>query len=119
RGVAEDRHVRTEPVDDHPLNPPADHVDYLLMHLRRIVGTVAYVHMVRSAKPRQPVDKYLRGRSRIEQGIHRDFAYVPSRGVPLALGRKTVRRAGVVAGFGLQCGGGSDRRSLTRLLTEA
>ena len=39
------------PVNDGPVQSPADHVCYLLLHLRGVIGGVTHNHVVAKAEP--------------------------------------------------------------------
>lgn len=68
--------VRSVPVDDHAINAAADHVVDLAVDLVRVGRTVAHVHMIRLSEPDHQVGVDLGTVSRIQQGMHVDFADV-------------------------------------------
>jgi hypothetical protein len=70
------RIVGAVPVDDDTIDTAADHVSNLAFHLCRVGGTVADIHVVRSAKPQKHVRVNFDGTPSRQQGMDIDFAYI-------------------------------------------
>ena len=75
--------VRAVPVDDHAINPTADHVRDLPMDLLCIGRVVAHTHMVRTAEPQQQMGIDLGRRARIQQTVNVNFT--DARGSPITV----------------------------------
>jgi len=93
------RIARPIPIDDHSINPAADHVVDLALDLGRVRGTVSHVHMVRFAEPKHQVRVNLGGRAGIKQRIHINLADIARAQVAVRLRGKAVGGAGVVRGL--------------------
>ncbi len=88
--------VRTIPINDHAIDSAADHIGDLLVNLRRVVGTVPDVHVIRSTEPHHQVRVHLSRRAGIKQRVHTHLADIAGASVTIRLLGKTVRRAGVI-----------------------
>lgn len=53
--------VRSIPIDDDAIDPPADHVRDLIVDLGCVRGAVANVHVVRPTKPQKQMGVHLGG----------------------------------------------------------
>ena len=102
--------VLSVPIDDHSIDSTAHHVVNLTLHLRRIRGAVAYIHVVRSPEPQQQMGINLRRRPRVKQSVNVNLAYVSRASIVIRLSRKAICRASVVGSLGRQSCGGYDVR---------
>jgi len=64
------------PVDDGSVNPTAQHVIHLLLHLQEVAGNIADIHVVAKAEPGNQMGVNLGRRSGIEQAADGRFADV-------------------------------------------
>lgn len=55
--------VRPVPIDDHSIDAAAHHIANLAVNLRRIIGTVADIHVARTAEPQHQVSVDFRRRT--------------------------------------------------------
>jgi hypothetical protein len=99
------RVVLSEPIDNHAIDPAADHVIDLTLHLRRVRGTVADVHVIRSAEPQHQMGIDFRARSRIQQRMHVHLADVSRAAITIGLSGEIVGCARIISG--LRCERGS------------
>ncbi len=105
-----DRIVRTVPVDDDAVDAAADHICDLALHLIRVGGTVADIHVLRPAKPKKQVCIDFRCCSRVEQRMDVDFADVAGAPITVRLTHEAVRGACVVGGLSGESRGGNHVR---------
>ena len=96
RGLIHGVVVRPIPIDDHAIDPAADHVFDLPLDLRRIVRVVSDVHMVGRPEPQQQLCQHLGVRTRVEQRVNVNLAYVIRPQVSISLVGEIVRGAAVV-----------------------
>src|SRR5262249_22547408 len=86
----------TVPIDDDAVDSPTDHVHYLALHLRRIVGGVADIHVVAKSKPGHEMRVDLCGRTCIEQAAGKYLADVGGTHIAVGLGDESIGGAGIV-----------------------
>ena len=93
------------PVNDRTVDAAADHVVDLTLYLRRVRLTVADVHVVRPAEPKNHVSVNLGRGARIKQSVNVNFAYISGASIVIRLRSKAVCRARVVCGLSGESGG--------------
>lgn len=98
------------PVDNGAVEPAAQHVIDLLLHLQRVTGDVTYIHVIAKPEPGNKVRVDFGGGSGVEQAADRLFADIGAGNVAVGLREKAVGRAGIVRRFCCQRRGGFERR---------
>jgi hypothetical protein len=98
--------VRAVPVDDYAINATTDHVFNLALGLRRVVGTVANIHVARLSEPQKQMGVNLGCSARVEERVDVNLAYISRPKVAVCLRREAIGRARIVGGLrGKSCGG--------------
>lgn len=100
--------ARPVPVDDHAVDPAADHVGDLVMDLVGIDRTVADVDVARLAPPHHHVRIHPRRVARIQQRMHIHLADVSRAPVAVNLRSEAVGRTCIVSGQRSDGSGGND-----------
>jgi hypothetical protein len=96
--------IRTVPINDHSVDPSADHVLDLAFDLCGVGRTIPNIHVIGLSEPKKQVRVHFRRRARIEKSVDINVTYIPRPNISVWLRDERVGRARVVRSLRGECG---------------